>query len=93
MPRPADVQRMGENSPIVGFSQGKALMIMDIDAFEYTYGEADGPDPAQRDLDAMLENVTRVCVLEGAMLQGARWADGSWSTRSMPARFVIWRVA
>jgi tetratricopeptide (TPR) repeat protein len=46
------------------------MMIMDRDAFDYTYGDADGPDPCQRDLDALLPQVTRVCVLEGAMFRG-----------------------
>jgi tetratricopeptide (TPR) repeat protein len=55
---------------MVTFNNGAVQMIMDLDAFEYTYGDADGPDPAQRDLDALLPKVTRVCVLEGAMLQG-----------------------
>jgi tetratricopeptide (TPR) repeat protein len=55
---------------MVTFNNGAVQMIMDRDAFEYTYGDADGPDPAQRDLDALLPKVTRVCVLEGAMLQG-----------------------
>jgi tetratricopeptide (TPR) repeat protein len=55
---------------MVAFQQGNMQMIMDRDAFDYTYGDADGPDPAQRDLDALLPRVTRVCVLEGAMLQG-----------------------
>jgi tetratricopeptide (TPR) repeat protein len=55
---------------MVTFDNGAVQMIMDLDAFEYTYGDADGPDPAQRDLDALLPKVTRVCVLEGAMLQG-----------------------
>src|SRR5262249_27070640 len=69
-PRPANVQPLGENSPMVAFQQGKAMVIMDRDAFDYTYGDADGPDPAQRDLDTLLPKVTRVCVLEGAMFQG-----------------------
>jgi tetratricopeptide (TPR) repeat protein len=55
---------------MVAFSQGAMMMIMDRDAFDYTYGDADGPDPAQRDLDALLPQVTRVCVLEGAMFRG-----------------------
>jgi tetratricopeptide (TPR) repeat protein len=55
---------------MVAFHNGSVQMIMDLDAFEYTYGDADGPDPAQQDLDALLPKVTRVCVLEGAMLQG-----------------------
>jgi tetratricopeptide (TPR) repeat protein len=55
---------------VVAFDNGAVQMIMDRDAFEYTYGDADGPDPAQRDLDALLPRVTRVCVLEGAMLRG-----------------------
>jgi tetratricopeptide (TPR) repeat protein len=70
MPRPADVQPLWENSPLVSFQQNGSMMVMDRDAFDYTYGDADGPDPAQRDLDALLPNVTRVCVLEGAMFQG-----------------------
>jgi tetratricopeptide (TPR) repeat protein len=55
---------------MVTFDNGAAQIIMDLDAFEYTYGDTDGPDPAQRDLDALLPKVTRACVLEGAMLQG-----------------------
>jgi tetratricopeptide (TPR) repeat protein len=55
---------------MVAFTQGAMSVIMDRDAFDYTYGDADGPDPAQRDLDALLPRVTRVCVLEGAMFQG-----------------------
>jgi tetratricopeptide (TPR) repeat protein len=69
LPRPANVTPMG-NSPFVTFTQGSAAVIMDRDAFEYTYGDADGPDPAQRDLDELLPAVTRVCVLSGAMLGG-----------------------
>jgi tetratricopeptide (TPR) repeat protein len=52
------------------FDQNGMTMIMDLDAFDYTYGDADGPDPAQQDLDNLLPKVTRVCVLEGAMFQG-----------------------
>jgi tetratricopeptide (TPR) repeat protein len=69
-PRPKDVRPVGEGSPLVAFTSGKALVLMDVDAFEYTYGDADGPDPAQRDLDEVMEKVTRVFVLEGAMLRG-----------------------
>jgi tetratricopeptide (TPR) repeat protein len=68
--RPENVQELGENSPLVFFQQNGAGVIMDRDAFDYTYGESRGPDPAQRDLDALLSLVTRVCVLEGAMLRG-----------------------
>jgi tetratricopeptide (TPR) repeat protein len=70
LPRPVEVQQLGENSPMVAFLQGNMQVIMDRDAFDYTYGSADGPDPAQRDLDALLPRVTRVCVLAGAMFQG-----------------------
>jgi serine/threonine-protein kinase len=70
MPRPATVHELGENSPMVSFEQGGMTVVMDRDAFDYTYGDADGPDPAQRDLDALLPRVTRVCVLEGAMFRG-----------------------
>jgi tetratricopeptide (TPR) repeat protein len=55
---------------MVAFKQGGAMVIMDRDAFDYTYGDADGPDPDQHDLDLLLPKVTRVCVLEGAMFQG-----------------------
>jgi tetratricopeptide (TPR) repeat protein len=55
---------------MVAFQQGRAMVIMDRDAFDYTYGDADGPDPAQRDLDALLPKVTRVCVLEGGIFRG-----------------------
>ena len=55
---------------MVAFHEGDMQMIMDWDAFDYLYGDADGPDPAQRDLDALLPGVTRVCVLEGVMFRG-----------------------
>ena len=55
---------------MVAFQQGNQTIIMDRDAFDYTYGDAEGPDPAQRDLDALLPKVTRVCVLEGGMFRG-----------------------
>jgi tetratricopeptide (TPR) repeat protein len=55
---------------MVAFLQGNMQVVMDRDAFDYTYGDANGPDPAQRDFDALLPRVTRVCVLEGAMFQG-----------------------
>src|SRR5438876_4156726 len=70
LPRPANVQQLGENSPMVAFEQGNQMVVMDRDAFDYTYGDADGPDPAQRDLDTLLPKVTRVCVLAGAMFRG-----------------------
>ena len=69
-PRPVDVRPLGEGSPLVSFTSDKALMIMDVDTFEYTYGDAYNPDPAQQDLDEVTNKVTRVCVLEGAMLRG-----------------------
>jgi tetratricopeptide (TPR) repeat protein len=67
LPRPENVRQFG---PLVGFSNGAVFVTMDREAFDYTYGDADGPDPAQKDLDALLPNVTHVCVLEGAMYQG-----------------------
>jgi tetratricopeptide (TPR) repeat protein len=69
LPRPRDVKPVGI-SPFVSFTQGGAVVLMDRDAFEYTYGDADGPDPAQRDLEKLLPGVTRICVLSGAMLGG-----------------------
>src|SRR5262249_54180833 len=57
LPRPAQVQQLG-NSPMLVFQQGNAQMMMDRVAFDYTYGDADGPDPAQRDLDELLPRVT-----------------------------------
>lgn len=68
-PRPEHVQQLGD-SPMVTFQQGDTQVIMDRDAFDYVYGGADGPDPAQRDLDGLWPKVTRVCVLEGAMFRG-----------------------
>src|ERR1700682_4698547 len=43
MPRPANVRRLGAGSPFVSFEQGGAMIVMDQDAFDYTYGDADGP--------------------------------------------------
>jgi tetratricopeptide (TPR) repeat protein len=55
---------------MVAFQENGMTMIMDWDTFDYTYGDANMPDPAQRDLDAVLPQVTRVCVLDGAMFRG-----------------------
>jgi tetratricopeptide (TPR) repeat protein len=55
---------------MLAFPQGNAVVVMDEDAFDYRYGDADGPDPAQQDLDALWPKVTRICVLEGAMFKG-----------------------
>jgi tetratricopeptide (TPR) repeat protein len=68
--RPEDIQQQGENSPIVVFRHGKTTIVLDRDAFDYAYPGARGPDPSQRDLDAVLPGVTRVCVLGGAMVRG-----------------------
>jgi serine/threonine-protein kinase len=71
LPRPDDVVSIGgEDSPLVSFCDGRAVTIMDRDAFDYTYGDADGPDPCQRDLDDVLPRVSRVCVLEGPLYRG-----------------------
>jgi tetratricopeptide (TPR) repeat protein len=69
-PRPTDVRPLWEGSPLVAFTSGNASVIMDLDAFDYTHGDAVKPDPAQGDLDEVMEKVTRVCVLAGAMLRG-----------------------
>jgi tetratricopeptide (TPR) repeat protein len=68
--RPKEVIPLGENSPMVAFVEGGATVVMDRDSFDYTYGDADGPDPAQRDLDELLPRVTRVCVLSGGLFRG-----------------------
>jgi tetratricopeptide (TPR) repeat protein len=78
-PRPEKVTPLGENSPLVAFTQGGMSVIMDLDAFDYTYGDADGPDPAQRDLDELLARVTRVCVLSGAMFRGRALGGDVWA--------------
>ncbi|MFO0893072.1 MAG: tetratricopeptide repeat protein [Isosphaeraceae bacterium] len=64
---------------MVCYVENGVQVITDRDTFDYRYGDAVGPDPAQRDLDALLPSVTRVCVLEGAMFQG----------RSMGGRVLI----
>jgi tetratricopeptide (TPR) repeat protein len=69
-PRPGNVRPLEEGSPMVVFTQGEATVIMDRDAFDYTYGDADSPDPAQADLDELWPRLTRVCVLSGALYGG-----------------------
>src|SRR5262249_47297340 len=88
--RPENVQQFG---PMVSFNQGQMSMIMDRDAFDYIYREADGPDPAQRDLDTLLPQVTHVCVLEGAILQGRAMGARSYLIRAMPRLFSSWPTA
>lgn len=70
-PRPERVQPVGgDDSPLVAVEQDGATLLMDRDAYDYLYGDADGPDPAQRDLDDLMPRVTRVRVLEGALYRG-----------------------
>ncbi len=70
LPQPANVQPMGEDGIMVSFQQGNMSVVMDKDAFDYTYGDAEGPDPAQRDLEDLLPKVSRVCVLDSPMFRG-----------------------
>jgi tetratricopeptide (TPR) repeat protein len=43
---------------------------MDREQFEYLYGESQGPDPAQRELDEVLPRVTRVRAIASGMFRG-----------------------
>jgi tetratricopeptide (TPR) repeat protein len=45
-------------------------VVMDREAFEYAFGDTGPPEPAQRDLDALAAGISRICVLEGPMVQG-----------------------
>lgn len=55
---------------MVGFEHNGSLVMMDRDAYDYTYGERTLPDPAQCDLDEVLPGVTLVCILEGGLYRG-----------------------
>jgi tetratricopeptide (TPR) repeat protein len=69
-PRPR-ILSAPEGSPWMAVQgEGGMVMMMDRDAYNYMYGEAKGPDPAQRDLDALAPRVERVRVLAGGMLEG-----------------------
>ena len=49
---------------------GGTVIVMDKDAYDYQYGPKDNPDPSQRDLDELLQQVTRVRCLAGGMVRG-----------------------
>src|SRR5262245_5148858 len=50
--------------------QSGMVSVMDRDAYEYMSGLAQGPDPAQRDLDDLLPRVRHVRVLAGGLFRG-----------------------
>jgi tetratricopeptide (TPR) repeat protein len=49
---------------------GGTAIMMDKDAYDYQYGPRENPDPSQRDLDELLQRVTRVRCLAGGMVRG-----------------------
>ena len=55
---------------MIAFPHNHTRVIMDRDAYDYTYGPIVGTNPSQSDLDELLTQITRVCALEGAMFQG-----------------------
>ncbi len=69
-PRPTVLSGLDDDSPQVTVQMGNAVMVMDRDQFDYMYGENSAPDPAQRDLDQLLPQVTRVRAIASGMLRG-----------------------
>lgn len=68
--RPANVKWLDESGMICIVEQNGLNILLDSDAFEYTYGKREKPGPSQRDLDDLWQRVTRVCVLEGYCHRG-----------------------
>jgi tetratricopeptide (TPR) repeat protein len=64
----------GDSHFIAVESEGGLAMVMDREQFDYLYGESKAPDPAQRDLDELLPNVTRVRAIAGGMYHGRTMA-------------------
>jgi len=70
-PRPKVLAGLEDDSPFVMLDTGNGMVtMMDREAYEYTYGESQAPDPAQRDLDELLTGITRVRAVAAGMLDG-----------------------
>lgn len=70
-PPPKVLGGLDDNSPHVLVDTGNGMVtVMDREMFDYMYGESAAPDPAQRDLDELLPNVTRVRAIASGMFRG-----------------------
>ncbi|MBL8822033.1 MAG: tetratricopeptide repeat protein [Planctomycetia bacterium] len=61
---------MGDNSPLMVFEHNGSMMVMDRDAYDFSFGPVVGSQPRQQDIDELFPQVTRVCVLDGSLYQG-----------------------
>jgi len=61
---------MGDNSPMMVFEHNGTMMVMDRDAYDFSFGPVVGTQPRQQDIDELIPKVTRVCVLDGSLFQG-----------------------
>jgi tetratricopeptide (TPR) repeat protein len=69
-PPPKVLAGLEDDSPQLVIDQGNGVVtLMDREMYDYLYGESDAPDPAQRDLDALMPRVTRVRAFAGSMFR------------------------
>jgi tetratricopeptide (TPR) repeat protein len=84
-PKPDKLIPTGENSPMVAFGHNKTLIMMDRDAYDYTYGPVVGINPTQLDVEQLFRQVNLVCVLEGSMFQGKAMTSKVLATITDPS--------
>ncbi|MFO0956626.1 MAG: tetratricopeptide repeat protein [Isosphaeraceae bacterium] len=68
------LEMQGGNQVVIENGNGVAT-IMDRDMYDYMYGDRQGPDPAQADLDALMPRVTRVRAIASGMAGGKATGD------------------
>jgi tetratricopeptide (TPR) repeat protein len=70
-PRPKVLAGLDDDSRQLLIDTGNGVVtVMDREMFDYMYGESSAPDPAQRHLDELLPNVTRVRAVASGMYRG-----------------------
>jgi tetratricopeptide (TPR) repeat protein len=69
-PRPKVLSGLDDDSPYVVIDMGGMTTVMDREQFDYLYGDSSAPDPAQRDLIAVLPKVTRIRALASGLYPG-----------------------
>jgi tetratricopeptide (TPR) repeat protein len=70
-PPPPEVNDLfGPDSPFISYVKDGTFIITDRESFDYQFGESQLPDPAQRSIDALLAQVTRVRARCGGIYRG-----------------------
>jgi Tfp pilus assembly protein PilF len=70
LPAPQMNESFGPDSPFITYVKDGTMVVTDRDTFDYQFGESSLPDPAQRDIDELVDNVTRVRARCGGIYRG-----------------------